>query len=1108
MANPDSQQPFSNQAPNRLFGDSFPKPEIPDLDAKIAKAKAEGFSDDEINETLVEIEKDADRRLLSQYGVEQVQLGPVKINLPNPFNLPKLDDLIGYWQKQPGLEPKIESARKQGFSDDEIVEFLKQETQEQIEEKKLEEAEAYEDMPTWQKAARLPGMFALGSVLSKPMTWVYDLSVSPLASKSAQTQAYRQLMGEEVERIQELEAMGLADNEDRAILTSFKRQLSGEHSTDPYVQTANLTIPSLIAATTGVDTDPKGIFEKGAMFLGFMRGGGLTPRGVANQARAVWKEPVKEIKAMLPPGSDLARASGAAAAWQAAEDGGAGPAGTIAATIFGDLMGAAALASGKGAINLTRGTAKAIMNPRQALARATGRWAGNSKKAWQDELIREAKEAGVQLDVGTLTDSNMIKGLQTKLAQSSLVGEELDNFRRNMSQQIVNEYNAIADTAGDVRFNTSQQAIDSIVETIAEQNRSIDAQIPQVPRNQKIVSPSKKTPRAGDAYPLRDRIDLAANPTYESTALLEAISPAEVPSSAAGGKQLKTQLYATREPIKRTFQRRYQEMEQRLSQEVIEDLNLATEVDAFVNEFEGSLLLGESAPEAKVVRVAQNLRNKLLQKPLYDTVQKRSPNIANSLIEDLNRGLSAEEAALSAQKKYPWEAQNLIKLTNQPMVNIAENVAQRQLSPSAKPIALNEMIQTKRTLAAIPDWEIATSNITNNLKRLVRQLDEAIVGHIERSGQEGLAEAYEALQADYSSFKTVFEDKNVRPYFEPRNSNYSSLYRNAVHNPDKFRAVDQILQMTPEGQNFSRMIKRDIAENFVRRPEVTAREIADLREVLGPEFKPAIDSYVRALEAGPTARQGVDAGVRPAATQRPVSRTVRGEVSPAQQSRKFAEVIGKKSGDQILRMMDSVEGIRKIKGALQSQQGKKLFDALLRYKLDDMIGRRMADSVTGKVKLGTFANLAKTPADRAVVRELIGADGLARLDRLQRVSGRLADTANKFYNSSQSATVAADTAVTYSLLSAGLNALTGNYQGLAKLMGGLGGSRKLANLMADPEFLKLVESELVRGKPATAEAFFAKAASLDSVKAAVADATPLSIQQLAGDEAVDQKPQF
>jgi hypothetical protein len=152
---------------------------------------------------------------------------------------------------------------------------------------------------------------------------------------------------------------------------------------------------------------------------------------------------------------------------------------------------------------------------------------------------------------------------------------------------------------------------------------------------------------------------------------------------------------------------------------------------------------------------------------------------------------------------------------------------------------------------------------------------------------------------------------------------------------------------------------------------------------------------------------------------------------------------------------DTVEGIRRVKKALNlTPEGKELFNKLARFKLSEMIDRSMMDNLGENIKLGKFSGLLKTSKSEAIVRELVGPEAFKRLQLLQKNAGRLAASAEKFYNASKSGTTIADIATVGSLMT---GIFTGNPFMALTAASAIGGMQIAGRLLTDVKFLKYLE---------------------------------------------------
>lgn len=167
----------------------------------------------------------------------------------------------------------------------------------------------------------------------------------------------------------------------------------------------------------------------------------------------------------------------------------------------------------------------------------------------------------------------------------------------------------------------------------------------------------------------------------------------------------------------------------------------------------------------------------------------------------------------------------------------------------------------------------------------------------------------------------------------------------------------------------------------------------------------------------------------------------------------------------LMNQMNSVEGVRNIKNALgESIQGKNLFNDLKRAKFEDVVMKNMVDGATEQLKMGKFSNILEKGKNREVIRELLGEGNFHRLERLQNATGKLAESAQKYFNASKSGTTAIDAALVTKALFDMASMMSGNPWPFMKTAGTFYGARRLAKLITDPVFLKTVEDGLLAGE--------------------------------------------
>lgn len=300
-----------------------------------------------------------------------------------------------------------------------------------------------------EKAGRVAGQYAIGAAENALLP--LELQTQVLKSPEAQNVSYRELVGEDIERLLEQKSMGIWDKQDQELLDSLTKQIKDPSESQKFVKTGDFTVRGLAEKATGLDLEPEGVAEKAAQWAGFIK----------NPAKLLKAglQPKEFIKAIAPSGEEALRGLGAGTALQMAEDGKFGPIGTMAAAVFGDYAGGKAAGVAKGAIKLAT-------QPKKTLAEAAVKLTPSDKLELQKEIAKGFKDSGIQADLGTLTDSNLVKWTQSRLSQSGLTGKALEEFKHNLTNQIKEEYKALADSIGQLKHTTSHEAGEALKSTI------------------------------------------------------------------------------------------------------------------------------------------------------------------------------------------------------------------------------------------------------------------------------------------------------------------------------------------------------------------------------------------------------------------------------------------------------------------------------------------------------------------------------------------------------------------------------------------------------------------------------------------------------------------
>ncbi len=869
------------------------------------------------------------------------------------------DEVHAYLQeKHPKFD--VQGALKEGYEPQEIIEHLYNPPKSNAE-----------------KGTRLARQTALGA--TEAYTWPIDIALAPQGSPGQYFAAQIEDIGGDIEDIYERQYLGRERPGDKEKLAQLEAKIHpdnlkklAEFSEKSAEEIGGFSTQRLLEEATGMDLHPEGVLEKGARFIGFFK----DPKKGWNALKEIYHDPKKLLGAVkeIIPGTKSLRALGAGAGLEMAEQGNFGPVGSIAAAVIGDIIG-----HGPEALKYV------ATHPKQVIAEGINLFTrGNSKKTWIEQIVKDANEAGIQLDAGTLTDSNLIRMAQARASQSALSGNALDNFRKDLSNQIIDAYKKVGDTVGENIFENNFQAAEAIKTALKVEEQSI-------PAFKDFDKPARS---------LEGRVSVEERPLYQQE-LLQRIAPEEFPNDYVAGETLKTAAQDIKTPIQEEFNQRWSNFGEQTREIQGPQAQLARELEEFVQDNQGSLLLGESTAEARVLTAA----------------------------EDLLGALRTETGELIG-------------------------------------VSLENLIKTKRTLGDVANFEVGTSDFSSRFKHLVARIDHAIDQTLERIAPE-LREQFEQLNAEYSHFKDVFENKNVQKLFEPKNENYNSIYNSFVNDADKLRSLEDMFYTSERGEQLINQVKRDYAQRVTSNPNFNARDYGNLRQTLGPEFEPFLEEFMQQRNYDiehprPRARQQRPLGINVQAPQTKPSVGVVGrkyKEADVAIRKKMYEYLKGKSADQIMKKFDTVEGIREMKRVLSlTPEGKKLFQDLARFKLEEMIGRKMTSDMKENVKLGTFSNLLKTSKNKAIVKELIGTEAYDRLRLLQKNASHLEESLGKFYNTSKSGTTVGDMGLVSGVV---LGAATGNPFLLLNSLGLAAGIRISAYLLADPEFLKLLEKAVL-----------------------------------------------
>lgn len=420
--------------------------------------------------------------------------------------------------------------------------------------------------------------------------------------------------------------------------------------------------------------------------------------------------------------------------------------------------------------------------------------------------------------------------------------------------------------------------------------------------------------------------------------LADEIAPKPFADDVEAAQQIRKEAQEIREPIKAQFNEEFDALRDEYRTIEAPQAPLASSMDKFVQEAEGTLTRGASAAENKVINAAKELRS------------------------------------------------NLYEIT--PDGEIA----------GLRPVSIENLIKTKRSLGDVADFEIAESSFKSAFKHLYHEVDEAIKETL-RNANPDAYDRFVELNGRYRRYKDVFENDRIAPLFEPQNTDYHTIFREMLH-PDTLTAAEKILSHSPTGEAALSKLKRDYFTMKIGEKELSPREAANLKRILGKKYDKPVEEFmadVKKSKEKPVPAEKA-AAQRPknapkVEISKPFQRPAQGEakslkgraevsgVTKAQQSQKeTAGILKNKSPEQIARMADDLSGFDDLEKILgKSPEGRKLLEQVKEQKAIDIL-------YEGKVHAADapkpIEKILRDREAREFLKKTLGEEKLKKLDNV------------------------------------------------------------------------------------------------------------------------------
>lgn len=532
------------------------------------------------------------------------------------------------------------------------------------------------------------------------------------------------------------------------------------------------------------------------------------------------------------------------------------------------------------------------------------------------------------------------------------------------------------------------------------------------------------------AYPALQEFKVGENPVYKNSIELDrnltqfdksvignvvsrinSLSPTEFPSADAAGRQMKETL----SPLTAV------EIPERVPGEPEPIKPVEREVPLVENPLQQAMTtISNNAASSKAdlgrrIQHQYHVGREAEQAPLNDRYNEQRREVAGIYIVD--NALPGEIQEFSDRFEpgaIPGSAaEKIVRSAQQIHDTMVQYDADGNIAGFVE-VPLQRLISINRSLKQIPNWDVPPEML-DNLNTLTRQVDEAIMNHLEQQNPD-LAQEYGDLNADYARFKNRWDNRDMR-IFHDRTENSESIAKRFM-NLDEFTQLQQALETTPYGNQVLNFVRREVWRDRLGRDAVNARtegafeaatrdltmrDLRDMNEFLTPEQREMTQtamqhsnqirtSAIRSAEQFSQEKERYDSEMkewkRKETSRKEKEKKLREEVQTKQD---LLVSLLKEDPAKLVGNMESIEGIKRVKEATRKvTDGDKLYDSLARYETERMFEFMKEGYLrTGRVPYTQMKMQLHNKEFRAKLKELNGEKFVKEMDELVELTDSL-----------------------------------------------------------------------------------------------------------------------
>jgi hypothetical protein len=519
------------------------------------------------------------------------------------------------------------SARQEGYSDEDIFKHLSSKRPNFNMEAALKEGYSLQEINQYlsgadnvsqnqrirtpvETASRLIGQGAIGAI--QGMAYPYDIAamITRKGGRLTAPQEYRQNLFADIERLQEQKNAGIPlDKTDQELYDKTMDLIKNPHKMREHLPSSasypHFDVGSLIESAGkqfGEDLRPQDAAELGFRWFGLIKGSNPEQMTKAITDPSMAKAIATKL---FPTATQAARSASVAAGLTAAGALHFGPIGALATASIMDT-----LPSGMKGIALA--ARHPIVTAKKAMAEIATiptKIAQNREKVQlQQELIQKFRDAGIQPDIGTITGSPLIQGVQNVLAQSPLVGTALEEYKTSLLNSITEKYREIADTLGEAKYANRIQ----VGEELADIGRTKD-----------IAKGQLSSPQGFQFRLFQETLP------YSQKELLHNISVEPFKTDVEAANTVKNEVLAVEKQKRDAFDKRFEKLRSKTRRITTNTQGkLAGQITQLLEDVKQTPLLGAVPEEAKFFRILSQLEKKL-------TGGEGTPNLGEISLDEL-----------------------------------------------------------------------------------------------------------------------------------------------------------------------------------------------------------------------------------------------------------------------------------------------------------------------------------------------------------------------------------------------------------------------------------------------------------------------------------------